>query len=183
MNRQILVSTPARRYARALLGATIKQRNFSVVLGELEEFQKLLQETPVLRQVFLNPAVPPAQKKKVLEDIGKKAGYQQLTINFLNTLVHRNRLNLLEQVTISLEQQFLERQGIIVVEVVTARKLDAEEEKTLSAQLESLTGKKVQLENTVEPGLIGGVITRIGTTVYDGSIHAQLEQMKAKIIQ
>ncbi|PWT94067.1 MAG: ATP synthase F1 subunit delta [Acidobacteria bacterium] len=181
--KEVLISTPARRYAKALLDATIKQRNFSIVLEELEGFQKLLKENNLLRQVFLNPAVSPEQKKKILQDIGKKVGHQQLTTNFLNTLIHRGRLNLLEQITVSAEQQFLEKQGIIVVEVVTARKLDSEEEKKLSAQLEKFTGKKVQLENTVDSTLLGGVITRIGTTVYDGSIQAQLEQIKTKIIQ
>jgi len=182
VKRDILISTPARRYAHALLDVSIKHRNFSIVLEELESFHKQLQENALLHQVFLNPAVPPVKKKKVLEDIAKKVGYQELTVNFLNTLIHRGRLNLLEQIVISAEQQFLERQGIIVVEVTTAKKLDSEDEKKLTTQLEAFTGKKVQLENRVNPSLIGGVVTKIGTTIYDGSVQTQLQHMKAKII-
>jgi F-type H+-transporting ATPase subunit delta len=182
VRRDILINTPARRYAHALLDVSIRHRSFSLVLEELESFHKQLQENALLQQVFLNPAVPPVKKKKVLENIAKKIGYQEVTVNFLNTLIHRNRLNLLEQVVISAEQQFLERQGIIVVEVTTAKKLDPEEEKKLTAQLESFTGKKVQLENRVSPSLIGGVVTKIGTTIYDGSVQMQLHHMKAKIV-
>jgi F-type H+-transporting ATPase subunit delta len=181
VRRDILISTPARRYAHALLDVSIKHRNFSLVLEDLEAFHKLL-ENALLHQVFLNPVVPPAKKKKVLEDIAKKIGYQEITVNFLNTLIHHSRLNLLEQIVLSAEQQFLERQGIIVVEVTTAKRLDPEDEKKLTAQLESFTGKKVQLENRVNPSLIGGVVTKIGMTIYDGSVQTQLQQMKAKIV-
>jgi F-type H+-transporting ATPase subunit delta len=68
-----------------------------------------------------------------------------------------------------------------VVEVTTAQRLSQEEENGLVEKLQGFTGKKVQLENRVDPSLIGGVITRIGTTLYDGSVQAQLEQLRAKI--
>lgn len=182
MKRDILISTPARRYAKALLEVALKQRNFAKVLEELEGFQADLQEFLLLRQLFLSPAIAPAKKKKVLEDLSQKMGLEQLTFNFLSTLIHRDRLNLLEQVIVSSEQQFLERQGITVVEVVTARRLQADEESRMVAELEAFTGKKVRLENRVDPALIGGAITRIGTTVYDGSVQAQLEQIKVRMI-
>lgn len=183
MKRNILISTPARRYAKALLEAAIKQRAFSFVLDELESFHNLLRDSSLLQTLFLSPAISSAKKKKVLEDLSKKTNYQQLTINFLTTLIHRGRLGILDQAIVSAEQQFLERQGIIVVEVMTARVLSEKENDDLMKELETFTGKKVQIENTVNPKLIGGIITRIGTTVYDGSVLAQLEQMKAKIMQ
>jgi F-type H+-transporting ATPase subunit delta len=107
--------------------------------------------------------------------------YQTLTLNFLNMLIRRDRLNLLDQIIISAEQQFLDRQGIVVVEVTTATRLSADQERQLAAKLEKFTGKKVQVENRVDPSLIGGVVTRIGTTLYDGSVEAQLQQLKARI--
>ena len=93
MSNEILVSAIARRYSKALLDASIKQRNFTSVLDELEMFRKQLTEVPLLRELFLNPAVPPQKRQKVLNDIGKKAGTHQLTLNFLRTLIHRDRLN------------------------------------------------------------------------------------------
>lgn len=183
MKNTVLVSAPARRYAHALLDAAIKQRNFTNVLDELEMFQKQLAEVPALRQVFLNPAVPPQRRQNVLNEIGKKTGCQQLTLNFLLTLIHRDRLNLLDQIIASAEQQFLERQGILVVEVITARPLEPGEESQLVQKLEKFTGKKIQINNHVDKSLVGGAITRIGTTLYDGSVVTQLDQLKAKIVQ
>lgn len=181
MSNQVLVSAVARRYAHALLDASIKQRNFTAVLDELEMFRKQLGDVPALRELFLNPAVPPQKRKKVLDDIGKKAGTHQLTLNFLQTLIHRDRLNLLDQVILSAEQQFLERQGILVVEVITARPLEPEEERQLVDKLEKFTGKKIQIDNHIDKSLVGGAVTRIGTTLYDGSVTTQLDQLKSII--
>ena len=183
MSKDILVSTPARRYAHALMLAAIKHRNFTTVLEELELFQRQLEEVPVLHTLFVNPAVPADKKAKVMDDIGGRLKFQAITMNFLKTLMRRGRLNLLKEVIASAEQQFLEMQGIVVVEVTTARKMDADEERGLAAKLEVFTGKKVQLENRVDPALVGGAVTRIGTTLYDGSVQAQLEQLKQRMMQ
>ncbi|MCI0412853.1 ATP synthase F1 subunit delta [bacterium] len=181
MKRDILISTIARRYSRAMLEVSIKQRNFSTVLEELENFAGLLGSTPHLRTLFANPAISSEAKQRVLKELSARAKYLELTFNFLKTLIHRDRLNLLDQVIVSAEQQFLEKQGIMVIEVITAQRLSQEEESRLVEKLQGFTGKKVQLENRVDPSLIGGVITRIGTTLYDGSVQAQLEQLRAKI--
>jgi F-type H+-transporting ATPase subunit delta len=183
VNNNVLVSAPARRYARALLDASIKQKIFTSVLDELEMFQKQLAEVNLLRELFLNPAVPPEKRQKVLNDIGKKTGTHQLTLNFLRTLIHRDRLNLLDEIIISAEHQFLERQGILVVEVLTARPLQPEEERQLVEKLEKFTGKKIQIDNHIDKSLVGGAVTRIGTTIYDGSVDAQLDQMKSIIAE
>jgi F-type H+-transporting ATPase subunit delta len=182
MKRNVLISTPAKRYAKAFLEVAIKQRNFSTVLEELETFYNTFETAPVLRIMFVNPAVPYEKKKKVLDDLAQKMKLQPLTLNLLRTLLHRGRISILDQVIVSAEQQFLDRQGIIVVEVTTARPLNLVESDGLVKELETFTGKKVQIENAVNPALIGGVVTRIGTTIYDGSVLTQLQQMKAKII-
>jgi F-type H+-transporting ATPase subunit delta len=181
MKRDVLISTVARRYAKAMLEVAIRQRNFSTVLEQLESFADLMQANPVLKTLFMNPAVSAGSKEKVLKELIKKMGSQDLTFHFLKTLIRRDRLNILDQVVVSAEQQFLEKQGIMVVEVISAQRLLPEEQTQLAEKLQGFTGKKVQLENRVDPSLIGGVITKIGTTLYDGSVQAQLEKLRAKI--
>jgi len=181
MKRDILISTVARRYARAMLEVAIRQRNFSTVLEQLEAFAGLLESTRILRTLFLNPAITSQTKQNVLKEISVKMKCQELTFHFLKTLIHRDRLNLLDQIVVSAEEQFLEKQGIMVVEVISAQRLLPDEQNRLIEKIQSFTGKKVQLENRVDAGLIGGAITKIGTTLYDGSVQAQLEQLRAKI--
>ena len=181
MKRDILISTVSKRYAKAMLEAAVKQRNFSTVLEELERFSDMFETTPVLRTLFANPAVSADAKLRVLKELSSRSKFQELTFNLLRLIIQRDRLNLLEQVIVSAEQQFLEKQGIMVVEVITAQRLLPQEENSLAEKIQQFTGKKVQLENRLDPTLIGGVVTRIGTTLYDGSIQAQLEQLRAKI--
>jgi F-type H+-transporting ATPase subunit delta len=183
MTMDAQISTPAKRYATALLDASLKQKNFSSVLWELETFQNQTKAIPLILEVFSNPAIPLEKKDKIVEEIGIKLQFQELTRNFLKALTRRHRTALLPQIIASVQQQFLDRQGIVVVEVLTPKKLDEAQAKRLTAQLESFTGKKVQMENKVDPNLIGGAITQIGTTVYDGSVQATLEQIKDKIIE
>jgi F-type H+-transporting ATPase subunit delta len=183
MTSDILVRTPARRYATALLDASLKQKNFSTVLWELETFLDQMKQVPLANEVFSNPAIPLEKKEKILEDIGSKVRFQKLTMNFLKVLVGRQRTALLAEIILSVQEQFLERQDIVVVEVTTPKKLNEIQAKKLTSQLEAFTGKKIQMENRVDPTLIGGAITQIGTTVYDGSVQASLEQIKNKIIQ
>ncbi len=181
MKRDILISTVARRYARAALSVAIKQRNFTTLLEELENFKNQMDSTPLLRTLFMNPAVSSEARQKVLTELCGRMKFQDLTFNFLKTLIHRDRLGFLQQVIVSAEQQFLEKQGIMVVEVITGKRLSPDEETRLVDRLQMFTGKRVQLENHVDAAMIGGVVTRIGTTLYDGSVQAQLEQLKAKI--
>ncbi len=183
MTTDALVSTPARIYATALLDAALKQKNFSAVLWELETFVTQMKQVPLAGEVFSNPAIPPEKKEKILESLGSKLQFQPLTLNFIMALVRRQRTLLLTQIILSAQQQFLDRQGIVVVEVTTPKKLDEVQSKNLNAHLEAFTGKKIQMENKVDPALIGGAITQIGTTVYDGSIQASLEQIKNKIVE
>lgn len=183
MTRDILISTAAKRYARALLQIAVRQKNLTTVLEQLETFSEQLRLVRILSELFLNPAVPQEKKRKILEDLGKHFHLDRLTVDFLSTIVRRDRLRLLDQIIVSAEQQFLDSQGIVVVQVTTARKLQPEEEAVLSKKLEQFTGKKVQMENHLDPDLLGGAITRIGTTVYDGSVQAQLEQLRNKITQ
>ena len=181
MRRDILISTPARRYARALVEVGAKQDNVSIVLEELEAIRSQLQNVPLLQQLFLNPAVSQEKRKRVLDELSSRQKMQQLSVNFLSTLMRRGRLNLLEQILASAEEQFLERRGITVVEVTTAKALRPDEQEKLIAKLEAFTGRKVRLENRIDRSLIGGVVTRIGSTLYDGSIEAQLQQLRTRI--
>jgi len=181
MNGEALISLPARRYARALVAVAVKQQLFPIVFAELQAFLEQLRGVPLMQQLFLNPTVPPDKKKNVLQKMSARQQMQPLTVNFLVTLMRRGRLDLLDQILISANQQFLERQGITVVEVTTAKELRQEYRAKLIERLEQFTGKKVQLENRIDSGLIGGMITRIGSTLYDGSVQAQLLQLKARI--
>ncbi|MCA1555802.1 MAG: ATP synthase F1 subunit delta, partial [Acidobacteria bacterium] len=103
------------------------------------------------------------------------------TANFLQVLLQNHRLSELNEINKKFALQLDERSGVVSAQVTTARAVPEATKETLSAQLGTLTGKKVRLQFSVDEELIGGIVTRIGSTVYDGSVRTQLQQIKQKM--
>jgi F-type H+-transporting ATPase subunit delta len=101
--------------------------------------------------------------------------------NFVGILVDRERLPILEEI-IEAYQKFLdERVGIVRARIISAQMLDVGQQKELQARLGKATGKQIRMEVAVDPGLIGGMIAQVGSTIYDGSVRQQLEAFKARL--
>lgn len=175
----------ATRYARALLDVALKERADAQQIGrELAEFAGIVQGHETLQRVLSNPAVPTARKRAVIEDLVARAGTMAAPLaKLLVLLADRDRMALLAQVASAYQARLLEHAKVVRAEVTTAVPLPADRLAALGQGLARATGLDVQLENRVEPAIIGGAVTRIGSTVYDGSITRQLQKMKASLIQ
>jgi F-type H+-transporting ATPase subunit delta len=176
----------ASRYARALVdlvtrpGATVDAR---VVAAQLETVEQVLQTSPELNQVLLSPAVNASKKRAVLERIGQSAGFSRLVLNFLNVLIDHRRINIFRDVRASFEQQLDERRGVVRVDVTSARPLGAQQQESLTKGLADFTGQQVRSTFAVDEELIGGVVTRIGSTIFDGSVRGQLEGLRRRLVE
>ena len=134
-----------------------------------------------LLEVFRNPTIPYEQKRKVLNTLIARTRVRPTTANFLQVLLQNHRLAELNEINKKFAQVFDERSGVVSAQVTTARTLPESTQETLRAQLGIMTGRKVRLDFAVDEDLIGGVMTRIGSTVYDGSVRTQLQQIKQKM--
>lgn len=177
------IQTVARRYAAALADVVAKNGETEIVKSELGQFQNLMNDAPQLGEVFRNPAVPYNQKARVLESLIEKTKPAKTTANFLRILLKNARLGDLNAVGARFNAVLEERAGMVTADVTTAEKLSAAQQKELLIKLQNLTGKKVNLNFKIDPEIIGGVVTRIGSTVYDGSVKNQLEQLREKMIR
>lgn len=177
------IETIARRYAAALADVVTKSGETDVVKNELEQFASLMTENPQLSDVFLNPAVAFEDKKKVLESLIAKTRPVKTTANFLRVLQRNHRLSDLPAVNERFKVVLEQRAGLVTAEVTTAQPLAAAQAAALQTRLQEMTGKKVNLNFKIDPEIIGGVVTRIGSTVYDGSVKNQLQQLKEKMIR
>ena len=135
-----------------------------------------------LQGAFRNPAVAHAKKEKVLEGLLEKVRPSKTTSNFLRVLLRNSRLTELAAINDRFESVLEERSGHIAAEVTSARELSQAQKDELKTNLEKLTGKHVKLNFATDANLIGGVVTRIGSTVYDGSVRTQLENLKEEMI-
>ena len=106
-----------------------------------------------------------------------------MTANLLRTLLRHYRLHHLAAVYEQFQREINERRGMVRAEVTTASSVSRAEQDALSTRLREMTGKQVQLEFKTDPELIGGIVTRIGSVIYDGSVRTQLQAVKQRLKQ
>jgi F-type H+-transporting ATPase subunit delta len=151
------------------------------VQQELKTWEQMLQSHDELRTAFANPTIPLDQKRAVLNRLIELSRPRKTTINFLKVLLQNQRLTELSEINTRFDQVLDERAGLVAATVTTARPIPKDVHDRLEGTLRSLTGKKVRIDFATDPELLGGVVTRIGSTVYDGSVRNQLQQIKEKM--
>jgi F-type H+-transporting ATPase subunit delta len=172
----------ARRYAVALTDVALSRGEAQEVREELSAWDALMRSNEQLLEVFRHPTIPNEQKRGLLEELLRRTRPRPTTANFLKVLLQNGRLSELSEVNTQFAQELDRRSGIVTAQVTTARPLPSDAQEALRARLGQLTGSSVRLQFEVDEGLIGGVVTRIGSTLYDGSVRGQLEQIKQRMI-
>ena len=176
----------ASRYARALFDVVLKESpaEIGAVETQLQELATLFTGTPALAAVMGNPAVPVNKKTALTKALLERAGALAPPLSKLALmLAERDRLMLLPDVARVYRERVMDHQNVIRGEVTTASALAPEKLSALAQSLKRATGRKVVLESRVDPSIIGGVVTRLGSTVYDASVTTQLQKMKQSLIE
>ncbi|MFH1059245.1 MAG: ATP synthase F1 subunit delta [Pseudomonadota bacterium] len=168
----------AKRYARALLEIGREDGKYEQYGQELAAFAGLLDQNPELETALANPAFNFEGRKGVLAAILGKAGFSPIVNNFFKLLMDRGRINVAPGINTVYQDLLDEVNGITRAQVVSAAALGDEEVARLAATLKQVAGREVKLEVKEDPGLIGGVVARIGDLVLDGSVKSQLESLK-----
>jgi F-type H+-transporting ATPase subunit delta len=169
--------TVARRYASALADVISGRSEEAQVRAELASWEALIVEHGPLLEAFSNPTVPYEQKAKLLNELIARTKVLTTTANFLRVLLKNQRLAELPQVNAKLAQVLDERAGVIGAQVTSARPVSNDSRTLLEEKLAEMTGKKVRLTFDTDKSLLGGIVTRIGSTIYDGSVRNQLRRL------
>lgn len=165
----------------ALADVVIARGEAQEVREELSAWEAMTEANPQLSETFRHPTIPYEQKRGVLNELIKRARVRPTTANFLQVLLQNHRLEDLSEINRQFGQELDRRAGVVSAEVTTARAVAPEAQEALRARLVQLTGSKVRLQFAVDGALIGGVVTRIGSTLYDGSVRSQLQQIKRRM--
>ena len=174
----------ATRYARALFDVALREANVEAVGTELKEFAGLIQSHEALAGVFANPAVPASRKAALVQAVLARVGPISAPLSkLIMLLADRDRLVLLHDLDYAYQARLLDHQKVVRGSVTTAVALDERTLRVLEQGLARATGRKVLLESRVDAAIIGGVIARLGSTIYDGSVTTQLNRMKDALIQ
>ena len=175
------VQAIARRYAVALADVVTSRGEAQEVREELAAWDTLMRSNAQLLEVFRHPTIPYEQKRGVLDELIRRSRPRPTTANFLRVLLQNHRLAELSEVSTQFAQELDRRAGVVNAQVTTARPLPADAQEALRARLGQLTGSRVRLQFEVDDELIGGVVTRIGSTLYDGSVRGQLQQIRQRM--
>jgi F-type H+-transporting ATPase subunit delta len=175
------MSVAANRYATALLDVLYPVKA-ETGLQQLQNFATLLKEQPDSRRFLENPAMAGERRKRVLKEVSQALGFDRAVANFIGILTDRNRLPILDEVIEEYGRLLDDRSGIVRARLTSARPLDAAQQQEFARKLEQITGKQVRMEIATDPALIGGVITQVGSTIYDGSIRQQLQAFKTRLV-
>jgi F-type H+-transporting ATPase subunit delta len=171
------------RYARALFAAFPDPTQNEPISSFLINVGKTLDGDRALRDRMLDPAIPRVKRTAALTSLAKQSGLPQGVSNFLTTIVNNNRLVALPSIAAVFEEMREEALGIVPAEITTAGPLTDQERQRAQSAVQKLTGRQVRLTCKVEPDMIGGAVTRIGSTIYDGSLRTQLSKLKRRMAE
>jgi F-type H+-transporting ATPase subunit delta len=167
----------ARRYANAFLEAAVEQNDLEKANDDMMLIINTLRASNDLRLFLKSPIIKKDQKSAALATIFEKK-INALTVNLLNVLSDKGRLNLLEDIGKHFIDIYNIYNGIIEVNVITAAELGDRQLDNLVKELELVTGKKVKANISVNEDLLGGILVRIDDTVIDGTVKHKLNQLK-----
>lgn len=179
----MIAGSVARRYAKALVDVAAASNEAEAVRQELSSFADLLREHRELRQFLANPSVLRRDKVRILDEVVSRLRLGSLTRSFLRILLEAGRLPALEGVLRAYEALVDERLGRVKAMVTTAGPLEAEAQERLRQRLEQMTGKTVYLEVRQDGRILGGLVTQIGSLVYDGSLRTQLARLREAMVR
>lgn len=170
------------RYARALADVVFEQNlKPDHVQSDLNDFAAAWHASTGLREVFLDPSFPSSRKIAILDKLNTRLKLSVQVRNFLAVLINHDRMGFFDEVLEGFRHEMNQRLGIAEVEVASARALDGTERKLLEARIAGLTTGTVTTTFREDPTLLGGVIIRIGSTVYDDSVRGRIHRLREQL--
>jgi len=171
------------QYAKGLFAVAVSDADPRQVGEELKAFVALVDAQPDLRRALTSPAIPADRKAAVLGDIGRLSPLSPLLQHFFALLARRGALGLLPEIVDDYDARLMHHLRIVNAEVTTAVPLSADDEAALAKRFTDATGKQVRVSTAVDPSIVGGVVARIGSVVYDGSVRRQLERLREQFTE
>jgi F-type H+-transporting ATPase subunit delta len=176
-------SIVSRRYAKALIGLAAEQGIIDPIEQNFGTIVKTVLTNKKLKNFFFNPVYKREDKRSLLGSLLDEMSISGLLKRFMVLLIEKERLPEIEEIFKQYVRFSDEINNRAEAQVTSAVNLSEEDKGKLQSKLQSLTGKNIYLKVKEDPSLIGGVITRIGSVVYDGSVKTRMDKLKELIIK
>lgn len=175
------LQTVARRYASALADVVIERKEEREVQQEIDQWASMIEANPELKEVFANPTIAYDQKRKVLEELISRTRVRPTTASFLRVLLRNQRLSQLRDVGQRFAQVLDERGGVVSASVTTAKPIPEDMKNQVRETLMAATGRTVRVTFNTDETIIGGLVARIGSTIFDGSVQNRLQRLSDEL--
>ncbi len=177
------LSAIAERYAQAIFELGNESGDLPRISRDFRSFSDAHLASEDLRAVLKNPLISIEQREAVLRDLASRLGLTDLALNSVRVVVARHRLDALSEIAARLEELVDRQAGVVRASVTSAAALTPDFLAQLTRTLETATGKKVIVEQSVDASLIAGLVTRIGDNTLDGSLKGRLADLQQKLLQ
>lgn len=174
--------TSATRYAKALLDVASQHGDPAQIERQLTTFVETLDAHAELRVALTTPSVPAARKRAIVTAVADRIGMAPQATKLLGLLADRDRLHIAHELLAVYRERLLDAQRVVRAEIRSAAPLSPEATAAIEARLAAVTGMKVAVDAAVDPSLIGGVLAKVGGTVYDGTVKTQLEKLRQQLV-
>lgn len=178
------VRTSANRYAKALFDVSLQEKaDLTKIAQDISAFAELLASNSELRLASERVGVPDTARKALMAQVADRLGVADQVKKLLVVLTETRKLNLVTDLAEAFRERLLAHQNIVRADVTSAVALSPDKTRALADSLSKVTGKKVEMQVSVDPELLGGVVARIGSTVYDGSVKTQLQRLRQELVE
>ena len=176
--------TSANRYAKALFDVALEEKaDLAKINQDLAAVAEIVEGNKDLALAANRVGVPDAARKALIEQVADRLGVAPQVKKLLVMITAKRQLVMAKDLAESFQERLRAHQNIVRADVTSAAPLSPEKMKALEESLSTVTGKKVELSVSVDPELLGGVVARIGSTVYDGSVKTQLQRMRQELVE
>src|SRR5262245_54142053 len=172
----------ARRYARALFDVASKSGNVDTTLAELKTFGTAITEHADLNRALTSPGVPLGAKQNVMRELLALAPVSKLVARLLTLVVENDDINEMAHIVDAFEQRVMDFHHVVRAELTSAVPLPPDRVQAIEASLAAASGAKVVITPSVDPTLLGGVVAKLGSRVYDGSVARHLARIRARLV-
>jgi F-type H+-transporting ATPase subunit delta len=177
------VRSAARRYAAVLFEVVQAHGDLARVEGELNAFVALVEGHRELQTVLAHPAIAAAKKRELVDQLLKSTPDTSIEVKrLLLMLAERDRLGSVGEVARAFTERLMAHRKVMNAQVVTATALPDGQRDALAKALSSAVGADVRLTESVDPAIMGGIVARVGSVVYDASLTRQLEKMRQQLL-
>jgi F-type H+-transporting ATPase subunit delta len=171
----------ARPYARAIMDVVGSAEKASALRTELTRFDEMRKSSNELQELYANPGIEYAQKSKITQTIAQRLGLSDMAVKILDVLTRNHRMNGLTPVIEALAEMIRTATDTVAADVRSAKPLNDQEQAELRRTLEKKAGRKVELTIKTDPELIGGLVAKIGSEVFDASVTGKIERFRESL--